>query len=69
MHKIRVDYLDRKNNAVTSIYIVGESETGVYGRLYKVREMLDKEKYNYIVFAKDGFFSRYKRLYTINDLK
>lgn len=69
MHKIRIDYKDTKNDVITSLYIVSSNETSAYTKLYDIRDMLDKEKYPYIVFVKEGFFSFYKRLYTINDLK
>ena len=69
MHKIRIDYMDKKNKVVTSIIILSENEESAYTKLYEIRDLLDKEETSYIVFTKKGFFSTYKRMYTINDLK
>ena len=69
MHKIRIDYMDKKNKVVTSIIILSESEESAYTKLYEIRDLLDKEETSYIVFTKKGFFSTYKRMFTINDLK
>lgn len=69
MYKIRIDYMDKEHKVVTSIIIESEDETSAYDRLYSIRALLDSENKRYIVFTKKGIFSRYKRLYTINDLK
>lgn len=69
MYKIRIDYMDKENDVVTSIYIESENEESAYDRMYALREMLDNENRRYIVFVKKGIFSKYHRMYTINDLK
>lgn len=68
--KIRVDYMDREKKVVVSITIESENDEASFDRLYELRKQLDEEKKSYIVFVKGKMpFSKWKRFYTINDLK